>query len=111
MSISLQQKPCYEVACDRCGEGDNYDYGGSFHHPDEATARESMEGSDWLVREDGVALCNSCLDSVEDLIACPECEAPKGSRCADPDGGRAFDACHERKVAALAALASSEGQS
>lgn len=104
MTLAVQQKPCWEVVCDVCGEGDNVDYGGSFHYHTEAEARDMLKSADWMIREDGKAMCGTCADELYDRVACPDCESPLGSKCADPHGGRALRSCPARYDAAMEAL-------
>lgn len=109
--IQVEQTPCWTITCDHCGEGDNSEYGGHFHHPSEATAREALAEQDWLEAPGGILLCATCRDEgTVDAIACPTCEAPPNSECADPHGGRASSPCEARPLALAASIASSREQ-
>jgi hypothetical protein len=105
MALTAEEKPCWHVICDHCGEGDNDEYGGSYHYPDEQTARDQVRGYEWVVREDGKALCCTCAtEAVHELVACPTCGAPRGTECADSHGDSGLTPCQERVDAAVAAL-------
>lgn len=77
--IKSGEKPCVEVTCDGCGEGDNDDYGGSYHYGTVDEALSAVEDRDWkvirtrtsdLVRPDGEdgetieLYCFTCWDEM-----------------------------------------------
>jgi len=60
MSVRCLTVPCWEITCDQCWDGDNFEYGGQLHHATEAEARESAESSDWKIYADGRTVCHGC---------------------------------------------------
>jgi hypothetical protein len=81
MGLSIEQKPCWTVVCDQCGEGDNADYGGCLHHHDEAAARESAQSMDMVVLADGRALCLECFEDLRAKVPCPHGAGCTGGGC------------------------------
>ena len=71
MSLSECPTPCWVAVCDRCGEGDNGEDGGSFHHESKATALASVRDQDWLVSEDDELLCFECAEEMIAQLPCP----------------------------------------
>jgi len=85
--IIRKDNPCWSPTCDSCGEGDNYEYGGSFHYSSEAEAIDAVK-IDWHHTSGGAWLCISCCDqSLE--VACPKCSVEKDVPCT-------FGMCAER---------------
>lgn len=76
MPLTVEQHPCWLATCDGCEEGDNSEYGGSFHYSTEAEARQALSGSDWIELAGGVWLCLDCWEAERAKLPCPH-----GGRC------------------------------
>jgi hypothetical protein len=81
MTLSVEQHPCWSVACDRCGEGDNVEYGGAYHYASEAEARAAAVDYDWVLTDDGRALCPDCFETLRGEISCPDGAGCAGGGC------------------------------
>jgi hypothetical protein len=57
------EKVCWEATCDNCGEGDNFEYYGSFHYPSREAALETIVSDLEWVERDGILLCNGCIEN------------------------------------------------
>lgn len=89
MPLTVEQHPCWIVTCDRCGEGDNSEYGCSFHHPTEAEARDSLTSCDWIELEGGLWLCLDCWEAERSKLPCPHggrCNGGCGDDCPEVSG-------------------------
>lgn len=87
MALTVEQHPCWVAVCDGCGEGDNEEYGLSFHHMTEAEARQSLTATDWTELPDGRWLCLDCWETARSELPCPHggrCTGACGSSCPDP---------------------------
>lgn len=82
MGLVREEHPCYVPTCDGCGEGDNSEYGGSFHYPTEAVAKESLRDSEWVELPDGRWLCFTCFDEERGKHPCPHGGPCRGT-CGD----------------------------
>ncbi len=67
--ITREDHPCWLLACDFCGEGDNAEYGGSFHYGTQDEARRALLDVDWRELEDGRLQCLPCSEMAN---ACPD---------------------------------------
>ncbi len=65
MPIEANKVICWEPRCDQCGEGDNSEYGESFHYESRAEAVQAVEGADWIVTESGAVICGCCIENEE----------------------------------------------
>lgn len=75
--IVREDHPCWVPSCDRCGEGDNSEYGGSFHYASAAEAARTLRDMDWEQAQDGSWLCFECYGEARaEQHACPH-----GARC------------------------------
>jgi hypothetical protein len=73
MPIKANGVVCWEPTCDECGEGDNSEYGGSFHYESEAAAKEQVKDMGWEIDGDKLT-CEGCLE---------ERDIPSGSEVED----------------------------
>jgi hypothetical protein len=62
MSIAANEKVCWTLLCDSCGEGDDTEYGGICHYGSREEAVKAVEGNDWVVTGD-LAFCGSCIEN------------------------------------------------
>lgn len=60
--IRENTSPCWEPTCDTCGEGDNGEYGGSFHYESREAAVKALEAINWTVHDDGKVECDECRE-------------------------------------------------
>jgi hypothetical protein len=65
MPLTENSRPCWVPTCDTCGDGDNSEYGGSFHYDSRGQAVEAVEGVDWTVHDDGRLECFGCREERE----------------------------------------------
>lgn len=98
--IEQQQKPCWTITCDLCGQGDNSEYETHYHWDTREQAVENARDSDWLIGDGNVTICLYCLEGAAVPVACPTCGVHENQECADPHGGRALLPCPGR-IAAL----------
>ena len=73
MSLKREEHPCWLVVCDHCGEGDDTEYGGSFHHQSEEGAREAAHEVEMEVSATGAVLCLTCIEECWMIVGCPRC--------------------------------------
>jgi hypothetical protein len=77
VTLRREDHPCWVATCDWCGEGDNDEYGGSYHHFTEEEARRQLTMADWRQLEDGTWLCSThCYDEAKAAPRKPD-EAPQ----------------------------------
>lgn len=81
MALKAARRPCWLAVCDRCGEGDDVDYGGCCHHANRASAVDVLVSTDWKVGADGTVLCPECFDAARSEIACPHGAGCTGGGC------------------------------
>lgn len=62
MSIKANEKVCWEPFCDSCGEGDEMEYGNTYHYGSYVEALNAVEGAGWIVRGD-LAFCGGCIEN------------------------------------------------
>ena len=65
--ITKLEEPCWFAVCDYCGEGDNSDWGGSFHYCDEKELLDTLANQDWMIIQAAdtsvrALYCFSCWD-------------------------------------------------
>lgn len=88
MGLVREEHPCWVPTCDRCGEGDNAESGGSFHYSSEAEAVMALGGMDWHRAQDGSWLCYDCYDEARtEQYACPHGAGCTGRGCVSGCGG------------------------
>lgn len=109
MGITVEQHPCWLITCDICGDGDNSEYDGHYHHATEADARAAIRDIDWRELPDGRLVCMPCWeDHIPGKVACPWCKVPVGTCCVRPS----FDpVVHDERLAAWAAAHPAEARS
>jgi hypothetical protein len=87
MSVKVADHPCWTIECDRCGEGDNSEYGGCFHHATLAEAEQAVRDIDWMQALDGSWLCSSCWDDAVAELPCPHGARCSAISCCQGDNG------------------------
>ncbi len=113
MSLTVEDKPCWTVTCDVCGEGDGGDDPVShFHYPTADEARKAVRGMDWWESKDGKHACYGCVEGGVDEIACPKCDAASDEPCRiESEPPFSWQApCDERIAAWFAARPQDGGQ-
>ena len=63
MTIHTGNQPCMWATCDLCGEGDNWDYGSSFHYDNEVNLRQQLDSAGWIIQGER-SLCESCCSEL-----------------------------------------------
>lgn len=81
MALTECKTPCWIVACDRCGEGDEREHGGCYHHASRGDAVAQLRDSDWVIGDDGSAVCWECFSKSRAEIACPHGAGCTGGEC------------------------------
>jgi len=80
MPIKANRAVCWEPTCDGCGDGDNYEWGGSFHYLSETAAREAITDAGWLIEGEKI-FCEGCVDTRKEKEQ--ELRPPPGSMIED----------------------------
>jgi hypothetical protein len=90
--LTREEHPCWAATCDKCGEGDNVDWGGSCHYSSEAEARDVLVGDlEWKLHPRPgaiLALCPGCYEELRATLPCPHgarCTGACGSECPDDE--------------------------
>lgn len=60
MAVKAEEHACWLAVCDYCGEGDNWDLGGSFHYSSQEEALREIKAAEWTVCDDGRVFCLEC---------------------------------------------------
>jgi hypothetical protein len=95
MALTQIEHPCWFATCDRCGEGDNSEYGTSFHYPSQLEAEGNLRDMDWRQALDGSWLCSECYDEARaEQYACPHGAGSHGRPCCAGDEPVPFTSRH-----------------
>ena len=68
MAVEELKVVCWTISCDRCGEGDNPEWGSHFHHETREDAIEHARLSEWIVSEDGTFCCFDCANQPSEAV-------------------------------------------
>jgi hypothetical protein len=73
MGAHRHEDPCWEVSCDRCGDGDGVETYQHYHYETLAEMVETVENCDWEVIDNGrgpiAFYCLDCWEEIQDQAA------------------------------------------